>query len=105
MPRKAQRKKVTAPRKKVRLIPPTIHSEWTTIKGWCALVGMSEGAVYNAISRGDLETRKLGKRVLIRVPAGLAWIDSLPPATVRLARAPRRDAAAPPSNRGSEDAA
>ncbi len=94
MGRERKRKKVTAP-KTSRLIPPTIHSEWATIKGWCALVGMSEGAVYNAISRGDLETRKLGKRVLIRVPAGLAWLDSLPPATVRLARAPRRDAPSP----------
>ncbi len=95
---KAQRRKATAPRKRVsRMIPPTVYSAWTTIGGWCLLTGMSSGATYNWISRGDLETRKNGKRVLINVQKGLAKIEALPPATVRLARAPRRDAAAPPS--------
>ena len=96
---KARPRKATAPRKRVsRMIPPTIHSAWATIAGWCLLTGMSSGATYNWISRGDLETRKNGKRVLINVQKGLARIETLPRATVRLARAPRRAAvAAPPS--------
>jgi hypothetical protein len=97
MMRKASAAKQTrtrAPRHKVnRLIPPTAQSAWTTIQGWCALTGMSDGATYNAMSRGDLVTRKLGKRVLIDVEKGLAWLNSLPPATIRLARAPRREPA------------
>lgn len=39
---KAQRRKATAPRKRVsRMIPPTVYSAWTTIGGWCLLTGMS----------------------------------------------------------------
>ena len=42
---KAQRRKATAPRKRVsRMIPPTVYSAWTTIGGWCLLTGMSSGA-------------------------------------------------------------
>ena len=79
-----------------RLIPPTRESAWTNLQGWCALTGMSDGAVYNAISRGDLEAKKLGKRVMINVRQGLAWLDSLPPANINLARAPRRSGTRPP---------
>lgn len=81
---------------------PTRDSAWCTIQGWCALTGMSEGATYNALSRGDLVARKLGKRVLIDVQKGLAWLDSLPPANIRLARAPRRAPRATSSSFGGQ---
>jgi hypothetical protein len=91
--RKASAAKPSSTRKPRRLIPPTPHAAWCTIQGWCALTGMSDGATYNAMSRGDLVTRKLGKRVLIDVQKGLKWLDGLPPANIRLARAPRRQPA------------
>lgn len=44
---------------------------------------MSRSATYEALGRDDLRAVKLGTRVLIDVPRGLAWLDSLPLATVR----------------------
>lgn len=77
-----------------RLILPTPQSAWTTILGWRALTGMSESTTYNWISRRILETRKDGTRVYINVQKGLAAINDLPPANVRLKRAPPREPAA-----------
>ena len=64
--------------------------EYTTISRWCALSGMGRSTTYEALGRGDLRARKLGTRTLIDVQHGLAWLDSLPPATVRLHGASRR---------------
>lgn len=52
--------------------------EFTTIDGWCALTGMRRTATYEAIQRGDLIARKVGRRALVDVPAGLAWLHSCP---------------------------
>lgn len=54
-----------------------------TINDWCKLSGMGRSATYEALGRGDLRAVKLGSRVLIDVPHGLAWLDSLPPAAIR----------------------
>ena len=59
------------------------HPERATIGGWCALSGMSRSGTYEALGRGDLQAVKLGTRVLIDVPHGLAWLDGLPPAAIR----------------------
>ncbi len=55
----------------------------TTVSGWCALSGMGRSATYEALGRGDLQAVKLGTRTLIDVARGLAWLNSLPTATVR----------------------
>lgn len=52
--------------------------EFTTIDGWCALTGMGRTATYEAIQRGDLTARKVGRRALVDVPEGLKWIRSRP---------------------------
>jgi hypothetical protein len=49
---------------------------------------MSTDAVYKALSRGDLKAVKLGKRTMIDVQHGLAWLASLPAA--RIHHAPRK---------------
>lgn len=54
-----------------------------TIASWCSLSGMSRSATYEALAAGRLRAVKLGSRTLIDVPHGLAWLDSLPPATIR----------------------
>ena len=54
-----------------------------TVDGWCGLSGMSRSGTYEALGRGDLQAVKLGARTLIDVAAGLAWLDTLPPAAVR----------------------
>ena len=54
-----------------------------TVTDWCAISGMGRSATYEALGRGDLRAVKAGTRTLIDVAHGLAWLDSLPPATVR----------------------
>lgn len=54
-----------------------------TVTDWCGLSGMGRSATYEALGRGDLRAVKVGSRTLIDVAHGLAWLDSLPPATVR----------------------
>ena len=59
------------------------HPARATINDWCKLSGVGRSATYEALGRGDLQAVKLGSRVLIDVPQGLAWLDSLPPAAIR----------------------
>ncbi|GAC1348615.1 MAG: hypothetical protein NVSMB18_37230 [Acetobacteraceae bacterium] len=61
---------------------------------WCKLSGMSRSATYEALGRGNLRAVKLGTRVLIDVPHGLSWLDSLPPADIRPQGAKRTKQAA-----------
>ncbi len=56
---------------------------FVTIANWCALSGMGRSATYEALGAGHLRAVKLGARTLIDVPYGLAWLASLPPATIR----------------------
>jgi hypothetical protein len=59
------------------------------IPRWCAISGMGRTRVYEELAAGNLRAIKLGTRTLIEVEAGLAWLRSLPAATVR---APRKAA-------------
>jgi excisionase family DNA binding protein len=43
--------------------------------------GVGRSSLYEAIARGELPMRKLGKRSLIRTADLQAWIDALPLAT------------------------
>lgn len=71
------------------------HPARATVAGWCDVSGMGRSATYEALGRGDLRAVKLGSRTLIDVAHGLAWLDSLPPATVRPhAKRPQHQAAA-----------
>lgn len=53
---------------------------YAAIRDWCALSGMNRTATYYALGRGDLRAKKCGRRTLIHVPSGLAYIESLPDA-------------------------
>jgi hypothetical protein len=59
-------------------------SRYTTIPDWQTLTGMNRSATYVALAAGHLRAVKLGRRTLIDVQHGLAWMDSLPPANIRL---------------------
>jgi excisionase family DNA binding protein len=43
--------------------------------------GVGRSSLYEAIHRGELPLRKIGRRSLIRVADLSAWIDGLPVAT------------------------
>lgn len=59
------------------------YPAYATVPGWCAISGMKRSTTYHEISRGNLRAIKLGARTLLDVMHGLAWLDSLPLATVR----------------------
>jgi hypothetical protein len=72
-------------------------SKYAPIRDWGALSGMGRTATYNALARGDMRAIKVGVRTLIDVEHGLAWLASLPAATIgagRSAARPTTDAAA-----------
>ena len=56
---------------------------YATMADWLTLSGMSRSGTYEALGRGDLRAIKLGARTLIDVQHGLAWLASLPTASVR----------------------
>lgn len=58
--------------------------KFATIPDWCALSGMRRTGVYQAIADGHLRAVKLGGRTLVDVEPGLAWLNSLPPADIRM---------------------
>ena len=58
--------------------------KFCTIPDWCTMSGMRRSNTYLAISAGHLRAIKLGNRTLIEVAPGLAWLDSLPAAEIRI---------------------
>lgn len=62
---------------------PTAIPAFATIDEWCRLSGMGRTNTYAALSRGDLQGRKLGKRILIDCQKGLDWMRQLPPAVIK----------------------
>ena len=59
------------------------YPAYAGVLAWCALSGMGRSSTYEALARHDLRAIKLGARTLIDVAHGLAWLDSLPAATIR----------------------
>jgi hypothetical protein len=60
-----------------------VSPKFASVSVWCGLSGLSRSSVYIALGRGDLRAVKVGKRTLIDVEAGLAWLRSRPSARVR----------------------
>ena len=55
---------------------------YATIARWCALSGMGRTSTYRELAAGNLQARKVGRRTLIAVQQGLAWIEAQPAARV-----------------------
>jgi len=47
-----------------------------TIEEAAGLLGLGRTAAYEAARRGEIPSRRLGMRVLVPVPAFLAWLSS-----------------------------
>lgn len=56
---------------------------FVTVTHWTKVSGMSRSKTYQEIGRGNLRSVKCGRRTLLDMQAGLDWMRSLPPATVR----------------------
>ena len=49
-----------------------------TVEEAAGLIGLGRSAAYQAARRGELPTRRVGRRLFVPVPALLAWLG-LPP--------------------------
>lgn len=49
-----------------------------SIEEAAALLGIGRTAAYEAANRGQLPTRRLGRRLLVPVPAFLDWLGASP---------------------------
>jgi excisionase family DNA binding protein len=47
-----------------------------TVEQAASLLGVGRSAAYEAARRGELPTRRLGRRLLVPVPALLAWLEA-----------------------------
>lgn len=45
-----------------------------TVEETATLLGLGRSAAYEAARRGDIPTRRLGRRVIVPVPALLSWL-------------------------------
>jgi hypothetical protein len=68
--------------------------KFATIDTWVLLSGMSRRNTYRYLGHGDLKAFKVGKRTLIDVEFGLAWIRSQPVAEISCEPPARATAAA-----------
>ena len=51
-----------------------------TVEEAATLLGLGRSAAYEAARRGQLPTRRLGRRLLVPVPALLEWLGARPAA-------------------------
>ncbi len=49
-----------------------------TVEEAASLLGLGRSAAYEAARRGEIPNRKLGRRVIVPVPAFLAWLGVQP---------------------------
>lgn len=61
-------------------LTPQLMPHRASVADWCALSGMSRSGTYAALRAGHLQAVKAGRRTLLDVRAGLAWLDMQPPA-------------------------
>lgn len=47
-----------------------------TIEQTARLLGLGRTSAYDAARRGELPTRRLGRRLLVPVPALLSWLEA-----------------------------
>ncbi len=47
-----------------------------TVEEVAGLLGLGRSAAYEAARRGEIPTRRLGRRVLVPVPALLSWLGA-----------------------------
>lgn len=56
----------------------TCSPRFGSVKTWCQLSGMGATSTYAALQRGDLSAVKVGRRTLIDIERGLAWLRKAP---------------------------
>jgi hypothetical protein len=70
---------------------------WAPIDRWCAISGLGRTRTYEHLALGNLRAKKAGKRTLVHVPSGLAFIESLPDANMTTGLSRRQSDAVEPA--------
>lgn len=65
-------------------IAPTPQNvpHYVSVDVWLQRTGMSRTDTYRKLGEGVLKAKKIGRKTIIDFRAGMAWIESLPDATV-----------------------
>lgn len=66
-----------------------MQTEYATIDRWSEMTGLGRTKTYYLLGEGKLRAIKAGRRTLIDVAAGMAWLRSQPAAEIRCSRARR----------------
>ncbi len=74
------------------MVPPAPQARFATFDAWKAMSGIGRTKTYYLLAEGKLRAVKAGKRTLIDVESGLAWLASCPAANIRCQPRPRRAA-------------
>lgn len=53
-----------------------VHVQYESVLAWSGRSGMRTGAIYARLASGELRAIKVGRRTLIDVQHGLAWLDA-----------------------------
>ncbi|MFT9026577.1 hypothetical protein [Acetobacter indonesiensis] len=63
-------------------LPQHDAPHYVSVDAWLARTGMSRTDTYRKLGEGVLKAKKIGRKTVIDFRAGMAWIESLPDATV-----------------------
>ena len=70
----------------------TVVPQYATMANWCVISGLGRSVSYELLSAGTLRGKKVGARLLIDVPHGLAAIAAMPDAVIKVAARRPNDA-------------
>lgn len=65
---------------------PPVQPKYATLETWTALSGISRTKSYYLLAEGKLRAVKAGRRTLIDVDAGLAWLRDQPAPEIKCTR-------------------
>ena len=67
--------------------------DFVSIPTWIKRRGISRSKTYELLAAGELTARKVGRRTLIDLKAGLAWLDARPAPAIAMpfAKRPRTE--------------
>lgn len=66
-----------------------MQAQFATIEKWSEMTGLGRTKTYYLLGEGKLSAIKAGRRTLIDVAAGMAWLKAQPAAQIRCTRAQR----------------
>jgi hypothetical protein len=69
-----------------------MQPQFASVEDWTRISGLGRTTSYKLLGAGHLRAVKAGRRTLIDVPAGLAWLSAQPAAQIRTGQTGRASA-------------